>query len=434
MKERTMTQDEAHTPFAGPACDYARTAVNAASSTDAALHDQPTSAVIDMHSTNWWDLAFGLSLPLLALMDLMSYSPTAAAHWAALIVLATVGVCYIAFGRRALRQPQFAVPFVLVLVVACGLAAAFTPSLATLQAIAIPYVWCLINDTRNAIVYNVLLIVAVAVGFVVGLGVSIDAVTQAVMMEGLSLIFSLALGLWITHIVRDGERRGHLLHELRSVQGQLAAANREAGVASERERIAREIHDTIAQSLTSLVMLAQRARGELPPTLAPALESIDLIETTARDALTEARSLVAALAPVHVGDSSLAEVMTRLANRFDRETGVRVTASVTASAVPRELEVVLLRCAQEGLANVRKHARATEAQVSVSLDDGGVHLTVQDNGCGIADYSPLQETGFGLGGMRDRVALVGGSLDVSGLPGVGTTLLVTIPMKVELVA
>ncbi|WP_308467476.1 sensor histidine kinase [Rathayibacter soli] len=423
-----MTHDEAHTQLNDQACDR----------TGAALQGESTSAVIDMHSTKWWDLAFGLSLPLLALMALISYSPTAAAHWGANIVLGVVGACYLAFGRRALSAPPLALPFVLVLIAACALAAAFTPSLATLQAIAIPYLWCIIDDTRQAIAYNIVLIVAVAVGFAFGFGFSIDAVTQAVMMQGLSLLFSLALGLWITHIVSDSARRGHLLQELRSVQSELAAANHEAGVASERERIAREIHDTIAQSLTSLVMLAQRARGELPLALGPAvtraLESIDLIETTARDALTEARSLVAALAPVTVGDSSLAEVMTRLANRFDRETGVRVSASVTASAVPRELEVVLLRCAQEGLANVRKHAQASEARVCVSQDGAAVQLTVQDNGCGIADYSPASETGFGLGGMRDRVALVGGSLDVSGTAGTGTTLRVTIPMTVELAA
>ncbi|MEO8907442.1 MAG: sensor histidine kinase [Microbacteriaceae bacterium] len=396
-----------------------------------------------MRTTKWWDIAFGVTLPVLAVVAWIGYTPTDWARWGALIVLAVLGGCYAAFGRHALAHEALTVPFAIVLIVACGVAAAFSPNLAALQALAIPYLWCLINPTRKAIAFNVVLILAVAAGFLVSLGFSPEAVTQSLATEGLSLVFSIALGLWITNIVRSSEEHARLLTELRSTQSALAAANHEAGVASERERIAREIHDTIAQSLTSLVMLAQRAHSELDRrdgrdggsaasggTARPA-ETIDLIETTARDALTEARTLVAAMAPVHVGDSSLAEVMTRLANRFDRETGVRVSASVTASAVPRELEVVLLRCAQEGLANVRKHAQASEAHVCVSQDDTTVQLTVQDNGCGIADYSPLKETGFGLGGMRDRVALVGGSLDVSGTSGAGTTLRVTIPMKVE---
>jgi signal transduction histidine kinase len=300
-----------------------------------------------------------------------------------------------------------------------------------MQALAIPFLWSITPTRRRSIMLNTALVTAVAVGFLFSLGFTVDSLVQAVLTEALSLAFSIVFGLWISSIAESGEERGRLLDELTAAQEQLAAGHRQAGVASERERLAREIHDTIAQSLTSLVMLAQRTRGELarlPGDTSAAAESVELIESTARDALTDARSLVAALAPIPVGESSLADVMSRLATRFDRETGVRVTADVTATAVPRELEVVLLRCAQEGLANVRKHAQASEARVTVERTGDEVRLEVQDNGCGLAADSLVSDRGFGLGGMRERVALVGGRLQIEGPAGAGTTLVVTIPI------
>jgi len=204
----------------------------------------------------------------------------------------------------------------------------------------------------------------------------------------------------------------------------------DAGGAIERERLAREIHDTIAQSLTSLVMLAQRAHTELGADSA-AGASVDLIEDTARQALTEARALVAAMSPVRVNDSTLAETVGRLAERFGRETGIQVDAAVTVVGLDRELEVVLLRCAQEGLANVRKHSRAGAASVCIDRSGGDATLTVRDDGRGLGGHSAERENGFGLSGMRDRVGLVGGSLSITnGVPR-GTVLRVSVPLRVD---
>ena len=140
----------------------------------------------------------------------------------------------------------------------------------------------------------------------------------------------------------------------------------------------------------------------------------------------------------------------RLAERFERETGIQVDMTVATRELDREIEVVLLRCTQEGLANVRKHSRAGTASVSIALvgdddsghddsgdDDSGdddstgksVTLTVLDNGRGLGSYSPDAATGFGLSGMRDRVGLVGGDLRVgAGVAGTGTELRINIPL------
>lgn len=393
-----------------------------------------------MKDMKWWDLAFGTAVVALGVIVGLSAEPGAASaraatsSWGAWFTLAALAACYVTFGRRAFGNDRIALAFMVALIVGGGILTWFSPTMATFQALAMPLIWRLAVSIRQAIIVNLAFAISVAVGTMANGGWGRDAIAQAVIVGVLSMIFSIALGLWISRIAHFGAERARLLEELTAVQDELAAANRDAGVVSERERIAREIHDTIAQSLTSLVMLAQRARSELGwQGTDAAAETVEFIESTARDALTEARSLVAALAPLPVGESTLADVLARLADRFTRETGVRVSASVTASAtpIPRELEVVLLRCAQEALANVRKHAAASEALVRIDRAGALVRLEVRDNGRGLVGYSPGAESGFGLDGMRERVSLVGGRLEVAGAPGEGTTLTATIPVHAE---
>ena len=155
-------------------------------------------------------------------------------------------------------------------------------------------------STRSAIVANLLIAVAIVVGYAIR-RVAAGLVTGAA-VAALSVGFSIALGLWITRIAVYGEERARLLEELQAAQGQLAAMHRDAGVAEERGRLAREIHDTIAQSLTGLVMVAQRTERRLAAVEGEAAASargeVELMEQIAREALTEARGLVASLAPV----------------------------------------------------------------------------------------------------------------------------------------
>jgi signal transduction histidine kinase len=276
--------------------------------------------------------------------------------------------------------------------------------------------------------------VSTGLGLWVGAGRTADAALQATAIETISFVFTLAMGTWISRIADAGARQRRLLQELTAAQDELAALHREAGSTSEREHLAREIHDTIAQSLTSLVMLAQRTRAQLtalPGDTSAVADSVDLIESTGRDALTEARALVASMAPVQVGDADLAHTVARLAERFGRETGIRVSVDLEGAdqQLDRALEVVLLRCAQEGLANVRKHSGAGSAAVAIRGTATQVILTVTDDGRGLGDYHPDVENGFGLSGMRDRVALVGGRLDVATGPnGIGTVLRVALPL------
>lgn len=375
-----------------------------------------------MDNPRWWHAAVTTITVVLGGMVLLAVDEPAY-RIGALISLAAFAIGWFTVGRLSWQSTTMAMIFTGIVIVTVGVAVSFEPFLAILQCVAYPLIWVISSNTRGAIVANVLLSLAVGVGF----WFSTNSIAQVALTAGLSLVFSVALGLWITRIAELSEERKRLIDELREAQNRLATVNREAGVASERERLAREIHDTIAQDLTGLVMLTQNARRELAgghPELAD--DQLALIEENARMALAETRALVAASAPVSLTTGGITDALGRLAERFSRETGV--TVGVEADDVPtleRDTEVVLLRVAQEGLANVRKHSGAESAVIVLSVHDGRAHLEVRDDGEGFDTAAPSD--GFGLTGMRDRLALVHGALDVSSSTE-GTVLIATLPV------
>jgi signal transduction histidine kinase len=382
-----------------------------------------------MVNRRWWDvaaLAVAAVLVTLTLLD-PPVGPDDVGVWAATGAFLIV---YVAYARWHLDDPPMGHHIAISLLFAAILAVgtSFEPSFAILQAFVYPFVWTTAPTLRSALAANFAIAAALVAGYAAHYGPA--GIVSGFSVALLSCGFSIALGLWITRIAAYGQERARLLDELQAAQGQLAAMHRDAGIADERGRLAREIHDTIAQSLTGLVMVAQRADNRLASVAGDAAASargdVQLIEEMARDALTEARGLVASLAPVDA-EAGLPDALRRLAAGFERETGVAVAVSADAAAPGRELEVVLLRCAQEGLANVRKHARATHAEVRVESDPSQVVLTVRDDGVGPGDAVP-GEGGFGLAGMRDRVALVGGEFSFGAGASGGTELRVAVPL------
>jgi signal transduction histidine kinase len=346
----------------------------------------------------------------------------------ALGALSVFVIAWFWIGADADRSEARSIAMSVVLIAVGTAGTVAIPAFATFQTIAYPMLWTRARGLRQALSTNIALAVGIGIGLFLASGADTAALVQAVIIQAISLSFSIALGLWITQIADRSEERQRLLDELRATQDQLAAVNRDAGVASERERLAREIHDTIAQDLTGLVLLAQRAQRELQSDdPGAAAETLGTLEDGARTTLAETRALVAATAPVSLAAGGLGEALARLGERFQRETGTPV--EVTAAGLPpldRDTEVVLLRCTQEGLANVRKHARAATASVTLTTQEGEAVLTIQDDGTGIpVDAAP----GFGLAGMRDRLALVGGTLEVESSPR-GTRLRVAVPLRV----
>lgn len=345
-----------------------------------------------------------------------------------LVALGVFLAGWFAFGWRFECDPRAAVLIVVLSIVVVPIAVYGSPTFTTMQTIVFPILWSAIRSLRRAIIVNAVFAVLVGVGFYFSLGASLDSLGQAVAIEAFSLAFSIALGLWITTIERRSTEKQALLDELRDTQQQLATLSRDAGVTSERERLAREIHDTIAQDLTGLVLIAQRASRELASgDTAAAGQQLAVLEEGARTALAETRALVASSAPPSLDGSGIAAALERLGERFERETSmlVEVTGDVSL-ALDRDLEVVLLRCAQEGLANVRKHSGASRASIRLVLTGAERSLRISDNGAGF-DPAAARD-GYGLSGMRERLALVGGTLDIE-TGADGTTLLVTLPRE-----
>lgn len=379
-------------------------------------------------SMRWWDAGLAVTVVVAVVLATTSSSGRVAASFVAigLLLVAWFGLARPVVRGNDGRLSVRSVAATVALVVVGGVAVGATPELAVVQAFLMPLLWTLLPTPRSAIVANVALCLAISVGFVVSIGWSSEAVATAATSEGLSLVFSIALGLWITTIARVGAERGRLLDELREAQAELAARHRDAGTSAERERLAREIHDTIAQSLTGVVMLTQQTRGTLVAgDVASTLERLDVIETAAREALTEARTLVAATASSGPAGTDVAAALRRLGERFARESGVSVTIDAAEVELPRDLQVVLVRCTQEALANVRKHSASPTARVTLTTAAGTAVLVVADDGTG---FDPeVASTGFGLDGLRERLGLSGGHLEIASGGG-GTVVTARLPL------
>ncbi|CAN5511131.1 sensor histidine kinase [soil metagenome] len=378
-----------------------------------------------MTARRWWVLAVSAAALLSGVVLALSIG-FGTRFWVGAAILVAFTIFWAVVARPDSEGTPRSVVVLVVTIVTAGALTATDSSLAFFQTIAYPAVWTLLVSVRNSIIASVGVAVAETVGFLLPLKGYSTLPVVALTIEGISLVFAIVMGVWITRIAQLGQERKRLFDELTATQDELGMLHRDAGVTSERERLARELHDTIAQSLTGLVLLGQRSRRELAAgTLSDG--TLELIESGAREALAEARSLVADGAPVEL-DAGISAALTRLGERFERETGVTVsTSSHVDGDLDRDIEVVLLRCAQEGLANVRKHAKATHAQVELTVDGATATATVRivDDGHGFDPASA--SSGFGLSGLRDRLALVGGDLAVDGTAG-ATTVTARLPL------
>lgn len=250
-------------------------------------------------------------------------------------------------------------------------------------------------------------------------------VVGAVGIAAGAVLFAATFGRWINRIIEQSTERADLIAALAAAQADLARAEHEAGVLAERERLTAEIHDTLAQGFASILMLLQAADGAA--TLDKARVHLGQACRTARENLAEARSLIAGQPPAALSGASLPEAARRLTGQLAEETGITARCQVTGAVrfLPPATEAVVLRCAQEALGNVRKHAAAATVALDLDYQPGKVRLCVRDDGSG---FDPPRGYGMGLTGMRNRVVQAGGVLEVRSSPAAGTTVTVEIPL------
>ncbi|MGH3070147.1 MAG: sensor histidine kinase [Streptosporangiaceae bacterium] len=239
-------------------------------------------------------------------------------------------------------------------------------------------------------------------------------------------------------LYRESEQRRRLIDQLTAARGELAAAERAAGVLTERERLAREIHDTLAQGLSSIQLLLRAAERALPGQPGTAAQHVRHARTTAQENLAEARRFVRALTPPGLDGLSLPTALDRLctsvAERSGLVAGFRVSGDPAAMPTPQE--VALLRIAQSALANTVQHADASRVTVTLSFLVDEIALDVVDDGVGFVpgqvaagDHADDAGGGFGLAAMRARALALGGTMTVESAPGRGTALAASFPRQ-----
>jgi signal transduction histidine kinase len=255
-----------------------------------------------------------------------------------------------------------------------------------------------------------------------------DIVPQSLLNGGFGVGLAFVYGRFANTIIDQSQERADLIGQLEATRAELASVHHEAGTLAERQRLAGEIHDTLAQGFSSIIMLLQAAETGLGADAPePARRQISLAAGTARENLAEARGLVAELAPAELATGNLPGALRRVTERLGTETGIAATFIDEGESrpLPAPLDVVLLRVAQEALANVRKHAAARTVQVGLCYADRLVSLQISDDGRGFT-VDGLAD-GYGLRGMRERLSQVNGRIEVTSEPGAGTCVRAEVP-------
>ncbi|QQG86590.1 sensor histidine kinase [Mycobacteroides chelonae] len=235
------------------------------------------------------------------------------------------------------------------------------------------------------------------------------------------------MGVILTRSARISMRLDYLTTELAKSRSEVEQLSREAGVNAERERLALEIHDTLAQGFASIVTLSQAIETEFYERPHTAKQHLRLVISTARESLNEARAMVSELTPAAMWNLSLTAAMERLAMQLEQQTGIKaqVSADPKLPRLSTSVEVVLLRVTQEAISNVRKHSRASKVRIELARSLMGVRLNVVDDGIGLpGSYQP----GFGLPGIRTRVAQIGGRVSVHSSPKAGVRIELEVPL------
>jgi signal transduction histidine kinase len=268
-----------------------------------------------------------------------------------------------------------------------------------------------------------------------GVWVWLESTDQGVIPWGtvFSVLLFLATGLLLVAyfgtVVRQSRQRQELIDELRQTQADLAEAERRAGVLAERERLARDIHDTLTQGFASIVMLLEAATTSLPSGTSGRQYAVRALQT-ARENLVESRRLVWAMRPAALADASLPEALRKLTAELAEDTGIEAETKVTGTPVGLGVDeaTAILRVAQEALSNARRHAEATRVTVTLSHMDSAVVLDVHDDGVGFARHE-ARFGGAGLRTMRERAEALGGTLTLETSPGEGTSVAFEIPVR-----
>ena len=223
------------------------------------------------------------------------------------------------------------------------------------------------------------------------------------------------------------------LEELQEAHNQLqeyAAQAGELATVQERNRLARELHDSVTQTIFSMTLTTEAAHILLQRDPTQAASHLDRLQQLAQGALNEMRSLIQQLPPLAGQDQGLVIALRAHLRTLEESDGLKVELQVDSeSQLPPEHEEGLFRIAQEALNNVSKHAQTDRAAITLTITSDRASLLIEDKGAGFDDSGQSAPgEGFGMTSMRERVDILGGDLEIRSSPGEGTTVLVNVPL------
>ena len=248
-------------------------------------------------------------------------------------------------------------------------------------------------------------------------------------IEGI-FFYSLGYGIWK---VLDTQRKMQQLLEenerQRQVLEQYAKQVEQIAILEERNRLARELHDTVGHTLTSVITGLDAVSYMLEEASVEVVESVNLLRTVSRKGLEEMRQHIHHIAPEH-GEQSLSAQLKRIASEFavHTRTSIEFEANgldVLHLSVPLPITMTLVRCLQESLTNAKRHGGAEHIHISLAVLQGQLALRIQDDGCGMEEI----QYGFGLSAMQDRIEAYQGELKITSGKNSGTTVLCLLPYR-----
>ncbi|UFR04808.1 sensor histidine kinase [Streptomyces sp. Go40/10] len=373
-----------------------------------------------------WNLAGWILLGLLPTAVAVADRSPARKFWL-LGLLALIALCHTVTLTRPRNRVLNRRAYLGVLALVLGASSYLLDGGAAFYVVSLPQFWLFTRVPREAVAFSGAAAALTVFGGTLGQGWSPQFLTGNAVFTVIAYAAGVGLGLWMHRFIgQSNERQEQLTAELVLTQEELAAAYQRQGAAEERERMAREIHDTLAQGFASIVVLAEAARAAVDADPGRCAQQLASIEQTARENLTEARVLVGSVPASGVAPGSVATTLRRTLDRFVQDTGLTVTAELPDIDLDQRTRVALLRCTQESLANVRKHSGASTVGVVLTEVPGGVELEITDDGNG---FVVEESRGFGLVGMRRRLAELDGELTVTSSLGDGTRILATLPTQ-----
>ncbi|MER7403393.1 sensor histidine kinase [Streptomyces sp. NPDC000070] len=376
-----------------------------------------------------WNAVCWLLFAVMA-VGLVAIDRPGGSKYVALALLGAVVLSYAVLDRFPSNPVVRPHVYLSVLVIALGGLAYLRGNYAALFMVTLPHYWIFGRTPKVSMAFLGLATAATLAASVLRQdGWTVEFFTETLVSTVLVVAVGALIGLWAHSVVGQSAERARLITELEQTQAELSEAHTRQGAADERERMAREIHDTLAQGFASIIVLAEAARAGLDSDPARSAQQLRSIESTARENLAEARELVGSpRRPGQAAAGSVAQTLRRTLDRFAEDTGLTVDADLADLECDQQTRIALLRCTQESLANVRKHARASTVGVVLARQPYGVELEITDDGAGFVVES---SSGFGLDGMRKRLAELGGRLTVTSSVGDGTRVLALIPQGVR---